>query len=52
MIEAEAVGGHGVELGCSEVGVIPIACLPPTLVVGHEQDDVRPPVLSREALTG
>ena len=39
-VEAEAVGGHGVEVGGFEEGVIAVAGLTPAHVIGHDEDDV------------
>lgn len=39
-VEAEAVGGHGVEVGGFEEGMIAIAGLTPAHVIGHDEDDV------------
>ncbi len=39
-VEAEAVGGHGVEVGGFEEGVLVVAGLTPAHVIGHDEDDV------------
>jgi len=50
-IEAKPVGRHGVEVRRSQRRVIAIAGLAPAHVVGHDEDDVRTPLLGRRALT-
>ena len=39
-IEAQTIGGHGIEVGCLENGMLVVTGLSPSLIVGHDENDV------------
>ena len=39
-IEAQSIGRHGIEVGSLENGMRVVAGLPPSLIIGHDEDDV------------